>query len=90
MFDRDIKTIGKHINNALKEELDNSTVEKFATVQKEGNRKITRNIEYYNNLYKNENQVIDSNTLVAITLLIAESNPKEKEALIEVIMNFLV
>ena len=37
LFDRDIKTIGRHINNALKEELDNSTVAKFATVQKEGN-----------------------------------------------------
>lgn len=48
LFDRDIKTIGKHINTALKEELDNSTVAKFATVQKEGNRKVTREIEYYN------------------------------------------
>jgi len=35
LFDRDVKTIGKHISNALKEELDNSTVAKFATVQKE-------------------------------------------------------
>ncbi len=49
LFDRDIKTIGKHINNALKEELkDISTVVKFATVKKEGNRNVTRNIEYYN------------------------------------------
>ena len=48
LFDRDVKTIGKHINNALKEELDNSTVAKFATVGKEGNRDVTRNIEYYN------------------------------------------
>ena len=48
LFDRDIKTIGKHINNALKEELEDSTVAKFATVQKEGTREVTRNIEYYN------------------------------------------
>ena len=48
LFNRDIKTIGKHINNALKEELDISTVAKFATVQKEGNREVTREIEYYN------------------------------------------
>lgn len=48
LFDRDIKTIGKHINNALKEELDSSTVAKFATVQKEGSRNITREIDYYN------------------------------------------
>ena len=47
LFGRDIKTIGKHINNALKEELkDIPTVAKFATVQKE--REVTRNIEYYN------------------------------------------
>ena len=48
LFDRDVKTIGKHINNALKEELDDSTVAKFATVQTEGNREIQRSIEYYN------------------------------------------
>ena len=48
LFDRDPKTIRKHINNALKEELDNSTVANFATVQKEGNRNVTRQIEYYN------------------------------------------
>ena len=48
LFDRDVKIIGKHINNALKEELDSSTVAKFATVQKEGSRNITREIDYYN------------------------------------------
>ena len=48
LFDRDYKTIRKHINNALHEELDSSTVAKFATVQKEGGREVTRNIEYYN------------------------------------------
>ena len=48
LFDRDIKTIGKHINNALSEELDNSTVAKFATVQNEGGREVERFIEYYN------------------------------------------
>lgn len=49
LFDRDIKTIGKHINNALKEELSGlATVAKFATVQKEGDRIISRQIEYYN------------------------------------------
>ena len=35
LFGRDVKTIGKHINNALREELDVSTVATFATVQKE-------------------------------------------------------
>ncbi len=48
LFDRDYKTIRKHITNALNEELDNSTVAKFATIQKEGNRNVSRDIEYYN------------------------------------------
>ena len=47
LFDRDVKTIGKHINNALKEELfdDNSVVAKFATTAKDGK---TYQVEYYN------------------------------------------
>ena len=48
LFERDIKTIGKHINNALREEVDSSTVAKFATVQEEGGRRVSRDIEYYN------------------------------------------
>ena len=49
LFGRDVKTIGKHINNALKEELKGvPTVANFATVQKEGEREVTRNVEYYN------------------------------------------
>ena len=39
LFDRDIKTIGKHINNALNEELKGiPIVANFATIQKEGER----------------------------------------------------
>ena len=48
LFDRDVKTIGKHINNALSEELDESTVANFATVQIEGDREVERIIQYYN------------------------------------------
>ena len=49
LFGRNVKTIGKHINNALREELcDMSTVAKFETVQKEGNREVTRLVEFYN------------------------------------------
>ena len=60
----------------------------------DGNKRIAATLfiyflEYYNLLYINERQVIDNNTLVAITLLIAQSNPKEKEILIDLIMNFL-
>jgi hypothetical protein len=50
LFGRDVKTIGKHINNVFSEgELNkSSTVAKFATVQNEGGRFIERQIEYYN------------------------------------------
>ena len=48
LFDRDKSVISRHIKNALSEECSQSTVANFATVQKEGNREITRNIEYYN------------------------------------------
>lgn len=170
LFDRDIKTIGKHINNALQEELDSSTVAKFATIHTEGSREVRRDIEYYNLdmiisigyrvkskngivfrkwatkvlkdymikgyainekrlkslekaanflymiiknhvfidgnkriaatlfiyflqfyniLYKEGQPVIDNNTLVALTLLIAESNPKEKQVMVDLVLNFL-
>lgn len=48
LFDRDKSVISRHIKNAFEEEADNSTVAKFATVQNEGNRSVTRNVEYYN------------------------------------------
>lgn len=50
LFDRDVKTIGKHIANALREELcDTSipTVAKFATVGIEGERTVERQVEHY-------------------------------------------
>ena len=46
LFDRDIKTIGKHINNALHEELfDCPVVAKFATTARDGK---TYRVEHYN------------------------------------------
>ena len=44
---------------------------------------------YYDILYKDDKKIIENNTLVALTLLIAESNPKEKNIIIDLIMNFL-
>lgn len=50
LFDRDKSVISRHIKNIFKEEeLDkNSTVAKNATVQKEGDREVIREIDYYN------------------------------------------
>ena len=183
LFDRNIKTIGKHINNALKEELDSSVVAKFATTASDGK---TYKVDYYNLdmiisvgyrvksargvefrrwankilkdyivqgyavnerrlaalnrvveiqsniiegvieekaanllyfiikdhpfvdgckriaattflyfldmkriLYKNNKKILSDSTLVALTLLIAESKPQEKEIMINIVMNFL-
>ncbi len=60
----------------------------------DGNKRIAATLfiyflEFYNILYKENRQVIDNNTLVAITLLIAESKPNEKDILIDLVMNFL-
>ena len=60
----------------------------------DGNKRIAATLfiyflSFYGILYKDNNQVIDNNTLTALTLLIAESNPKEKEVIIDLIMNFL-
>ena len=41
LFDRDVKTIGKHIQNALREELDTSVVAKFATTAADGKTYLT-------------------------------------------------
>ena len=49
LFGRDVKTIGKHINNALREELQGvATVANFAIVQNEGGRSVVRMVEFYN------------------------------------------
>lgn len=60
----------------------------------DGNKRIAATLfiyflNFYNILYKNGKQTIDNNTLTALTLLIAESNPKEKEIIIDLVMNFL-
>lgn len=60
----------------------------------DGNKRIAATLfiyflNYYDILYKDGKQVIDNNTLAVLTLLIAESNPKEKEVIIDLVMNFL-
>ena len=60
----------------------------------DGNKRIAATLfiyflNFYGILYQNKKQTIDNNTLAALTLLIAESNPKEKEVIIDLVMNFL-
>ena len=60
----------------------------------DGNKRIAATLfiyflKYYDILYKDNKQLIDNNTLTALTLLIAESNPKEKDVIIDLVLNFL-
>lgn len=60
----------------------------------DGNKRIAATLfiyflSFYDILYKDNNQTIDNNTLASLTLLIAQSNPKEKEVMIDLVMNFL-
>lgn len=60
----------------------------------DGNKRVAATLfiyflNFYGILYHNGEKTIDNNTLTALTLLIAESNPKEKEILIDLVMNFL-
>lgn len=60
----------------------------------DGNKRIAATLfiyflSFYGILFKENRPVIDNNTLTALTLLIAESNPKEKEIIVDLVMNFL-
>lgn len=60
----------------------------------DGNKRIAATLfiyflDFYNLLYNDNGMVIDNNTLVAVTILIAQSDPKEKEVLVDLVMNFL-
>ena len=61
----------------------------------DGNKRIAATLfiyflDFYHILSIDNKPIIDNNTLVAITLLIAQSNPKEKNILIDLVMNFLI
>ena len=60
----------------------------------DGNKRIAATMFLYfleknNTITKNGQKVIDDDTLVAITIMIAESKPDEKDTMIKLIMNFL-
>ena len=60
----------------------------------DGNKRIAASIFIFflhknNMLYKDNVKVIDDATLVAMTILIAESKPEEKEVIISLLMSFL-
>ena len=112
LFDRDVKTIGKHITNALKEELKEiptvANLRQFNKRVKEalpgsrilqsrndGNKRIAAFLflwflEKNRILYKPDgSRLISNNTLVALTLMIAESRTEEKDIMVKVVINLI-
>lgn len=95
--------IGSVYQTAFGEDIYPSTQEKAANLLYfivkdhpfiDGCKRIAASIFLYflnknNLLFKDKEKIISDSTLVAITLLLAESKPEEKEIMINVIMNFL-
>ena len=50
LFDKDIRTINEHVKNIYKEGecLPEATIRKFRIVQTEGEREVTRDVDFYN------------------------------------------
>ena len=93
LFDRDEKTVRKHVNNVFKEnELDKeNNTQKMRVV---GCKRIAASIflEFLGRndaLFRNGEKVISDGALVAITLMIAESKPEEKDIMTTLVMNLL-
>lgn len=81
LFERDKSVISRHIKNALTEELDFSSVANFATVQKEWKRELV--------IPAGVTVTVENNTLTVLTLFIAESNPKEKDIIVDLIIHMI-
>ena len=102
LFDRDQSVISRHINNAFKEELDkDSNMQKMHIANSDkpvayysldvviSVGQFLYFLDKNGVLFINDEKMIDDHTLVALTIMIAESKPEEKEMMITVIMNCL-
>ena len=100
LFDRDYKTISKHINNALKEELAGVVVvAKFANTTRHGaidGKTQTHNKEYFNlEVITSVGYRVKSQRGVQFrqwanqVLMIAESKPEEKDVMVKVVVNLI-
>ena len=100
LFDRDYKTISKHINNALKEELAGLVVDaKFANTTRHGaidGKTQTHNKEYFNlEVITSVGYRVKSQRGVQFrqwanqVLMIAESKPEEKDVMVKVVVNLI-
>jgi len=86
LFQTDRTSINRHIRNIYSstELEEQATCAKTTQVQQEGKRQITRKISRYN-----LDVIIADNALVALTLMIAESKPDEKEMMTKVVVSLI-
>lgn len=86
LFDKNSDSIGLHLKNIYKsgELEEKSTTEQSSVVRQEGNRQVKRLIKFYN-----LDAIINDTGLAALALLVAESDPKQKDILIRLIMNMI-
>lgn len=65
--------------------------DRISSIVYDSNRRAICLEEHYMNmiLYMNDQKIIEDDTLVAITLMIAESRTEEKETMIRLVMNFI-
>lgn len=96
-FCRERSVITKHLRNVFKEgELEENSVRaKYAHTAADGNKRIATALFIYflgrnGILYRADgSKRLADNALVALTLLIAESRPEEKETIVKVIVNLI-
>ena len=86
LLGRDQSVISKHISNIFKEK----ELDKIQYMQNLHILPLMANRMMYGILYKsNGSRLIENNTLVALTLIIAESRTEEKDMMLKVVVNLI-
>ena len=83
LFDRERSVMTRHINNVFRE----GELEKKSNVQNIHIANSDKPVTFYN--LEDGSKRLADNALVALTLLIAESKPEEKDTIVKVIVSLI-
>jgi hypothetical protein len=93
LFDTSTDNVGLHLKNIYvdQELMETATTEDFSVVQREGRRNVKRQTKHYNldAVIKNRRPLLEQNALVALALLVAESDPKHKDVVVRLITSLM-
>ena len=80
LFNKDVRTINEHIQNVFKEKelTPEATIRKFRIIREEGKRKVSR-----------DKVEVNGNRLVAIALLVAQSELSQKNTMIQLVISLI-